>query len=264
MDTLQDLHPRREKSNVPESQRCRSCQDNQPSSSVRPHASGDSENRSINQCIRSGDPSQWSGETSVAQAILVQDDLVFADSSLALCVLPVARSGLSLFLFSVEFMVRKGHEDPPSPNVSLVESPPEWRQVATTERNSAGQTKPYTIPTNSQRGPVSPDGISLAAQEKVDAFHKAREGTSVPPVGVRLDSCAQFVSVRAVGLLRSTQNSTVFRRKGSSVQQNSQRVCRVWIRAEAGCSWRPLQSEPSFTGCVSSSGGRGFQAEVAR
>ena len=108
----------------------------------------------------------------------------------------------------------------------------EWRQVQrrskpkkvqeTTQKPIRRQSVEGATPTptnprvSRERGSVSPDDMSVAAQEKVkrleaaiaalgefpdpsvfktlqDALTKAQEGASVPPVGVRLDLCAQFV-----------------------------------------------------------------------
>ena len=220
----------------------------------------------------------------------------------ALCVLPVARSSLSVFLFSVESMVQKGYRlhtglareilealfhpprrSPQPQRQSRRQSTPgEWRQVRRSQpkkeqkkmpKQSGGQTKPATIPTNSQRGPVSPDDISLPAQEKVsrleaaiavlgdhpdpsvlktleDALHKVKEGTSVPSVGVRLDSCAQFVE-------RARRRLAKAEEEFNRVQE--ERVQRATVPGAPQCNPNP----PSQDVCHLQEVIRGLQAEVA-
>ena len=108
--------------------------------------------------------------------------------------------------------------------------PGEWRKVQRkgkelktekkpTRRQSTDVREPRAPRPTPARVPVSPDELSSAAQEKVrgleaaiaalgpnpdaavlktlqDALQAARSVARVPPVGVRLDSCVQFVSPR--------------------------------------------------------------------
>ena len=241
MDTLQDLHPRREKSNVPESQRCRSCQDNQPSSSVRPHASGDSENRSINQCIRSGGPVtvEW-GDKCGSSHFGSRRSCFRGFVPCSLCFASGKIGSLIISFFSGVHGSERPRRSPQPQRQSRRES--SWNGGRLQRRSETVQVRQSHIPF--QR-------ILNVVQFHQTAFRWPRRRRWTPSTKQGKEQvCLRLAfgwirvpsswSVRAVGLLRSTQNSTVFRRKGSSVQQNSQRVCRVWIRAEAGCSWRPV------------------------
>ena len=157
-------------------------------------------------------------------------------------------------------------------------------------KQSGGQTKPATIPTNSQRGPVSRDDISLAAQEKVsrleaaiaalgehpdpsvlktleDALHKAKEGTSVPPVGVRLDSCAQFVERARRRLAKAEEEfNRVQEERAKRATELAEGLARLKsLRAEAAVPGAPRcnPNPPSQDVCHLQEVIRGLQAEVA-